>query len=45
MLTGLVLAEPVCAQDFPTHPVTIVVPTGPGGVAQLRADDESRQLP
>jgi tripartite-type tricarboxylate transporter receptor subunit TctC len=48
MLTGLVLAEPVCAQDFPTHPVTIVVPTGPGGgmemVARLFAPKMEQRL-
>ena len=37
LLAGLVLvaALPARAQDYPSHPVTIVVPTGPGGAMDV----------
>src|SRR5258708_5696454 len=39
LVTGLVLAAGTLAyaDDYPTHPVTIVVPTGPGGGMEMVA--------
>ena len=41
-------AEAVCAQTYPSRPVTIIVPSPPGGgtdtIARLIGDQLSRQL-
>jgi tripartite-type tricarboxylate transporter receptor subunit TctC len=50
VIAGLVLAAgvPAHAEDYPSHPVTIVVPTGPGGgmemVARLFAPKMEQRL-
>ncbi len=48
LFAGLVLAAGAQAQDYPTRPVTIVVPTGPGGgmemVARLLAPKLEQRL-
>jgi tripartite-type tricarboxylate transporter receptor subunit TctC len=48
LLAGLALAGASQAQDYPTRPVTIVVPTGPGGgmemVARLLAPKLEQRL-
>jgi tripartite-type tricarboxylate transporter receptor subunit TctC len=41
-------ADPVAAQDFPTRPVTVIVPQPPGGgtdiISRIIADQLSKQL-
>jgi len=37
LIAGLVGVAPACAQDWPTRPITIVVPFGAGGSADLLA--------
>ncbi|WP_144640564.1 Bug family tripartite tricarboxylate transporter substrate binding protein [Bordetella genomosp. 13] len=45
LLLSLALAAPLAAaQDFPTHPVTIVVPVPPGGIVDLAARLASEPL-
>src|SRR5262252_9035326 len=34
---ALLLAAHVCAQEYPTRPVTVVVPNPPGGMNQIHA--------
>ena len=37
LLAAMTIAAPACAEDFPARPVTIVVPTGPGGGMEMVA--------
>ena len=37
LVTGLAIAAPAAAQTYPTQPIRIIVPTPPGGVADLLA--------
>ncbi len=37
LFAAVTIAAPACAEDFPTRPVTIVVPTGPGGGMEMVA--------
>jgi tripartite-type tricarboxylate transporter receptor subunit TctC len=48
VLTALLCAAPARADDWPTHPVTVIVPFGPGGntdtMARLAAQDLSEKF-
>jgi tripartite-type tricarboxylate transporter receptor subunit TctC len=48
MVFALLTPPAVCAQDYPTRPVTIIVPTGPGGgtdiIARLIGAQLAQQL-